>query len=112
MIKIGNKCNGDTGEYCGRGSPLGNPFPITPFATRDDVCDLYEAWIQKEIKRENKKVCDELNRLFDLSLKKDLTLICYCAPRRCHCETIKKLLEEVSPKWKILSNKPVTGQII
>ena len=31
-------------RYCGRPSPLGNPFVIGRDGTRDEVCDKYEAW--------------------------------------------------------------------
>ena len=34
--------------YCGRPSPLGNPFIIGRDGTRDEVCDKYEAWLPSQ----------------------------------------------------------------
>lgn len=68
--------------YCGRGSLWGNPFKIgfqaapedTPLS-RDEACDLYEAWAPQQwwwrhIQR----------RL------RGRDLVCFCAPKRCHCD--------------------------
>jgi uracil-DNA glycosylase len=61
--------------YCGRGSPWGNPFVMKNESERDYVCDRFE----KEI----------LPTLDVLPLRgKDL--VCYCAPKRCHCDSILK----------------------
>lgn len=95
MIKIGNLKSGDEGEYCGRPSVLGNPFSIHGSITRDYVCDLYEKWLSKKIEEKDSDIIDELTRLYKLYEKeKELTLLCFCAPLRCHCETIKKVLED------------------
>lgn len=59
--------------YCGRGSPWGNPFKIGVHGTRDEVCDRFE----REI----------LPKLDTLPLRgKDL--VCFCAPKRCHCDAL------------------------
>lgn len=75
---------------CRGKSVLGNPFHLDFEADRDSVCDKYQVWFDR-----NKDGClkPELTRLLDI-LKKNrvLNLFCWCAPKRCHAETIKKWL--------------------
>jgi hypothetical protein len=59
--------------YCGRGSPYGNPFVIGRDGTRDDVCDRFE-----------KEILPSL----DVSALRGKNLVCFCAPKRCHCDAI------------------------
>lgn len=93
MIRVGKKWEKGA-IYVGRGSPLGNPFPMSGEEERDYVCDSYEVWIQDKIATGYKPVLNELARLTVLSQKGDLILGCFCAPKRCHADTIKKLVEE------------------
>ena len=47
-IKVGLKYKPTQGYkhyYIGRGSALGNPFPMKDESTRDDVCDKYAEWL-------------------------------------------------------------------
>jgi hypothetical protein len=94
MITVANKRHGAPGEYIGRPSPLGNPFPIGPVhGTRENVIDKYRAWLTciwnnggsgPELR--------ELFRLADLALAGDLRLLCYCAPKACHGDVIKEFI--------------------
>ena len=79
-----------------RSSPIGNPFIMHNESERDLVCDQYEKWLEEQLASKNKTVCNEMNRLY-LIYKKygKLNLFCWCAPKRCHGETIKKKLESV-----------------
>lgn len=61
--------------YCGRGSPWGNPFIIGKHGDRDQVCDRFEAEVLPNL---------------DVSSLRGKNLICYCAPKRCHCDSILK----------------------
>lgn len=61
--------------YCGRGSPWGNPFIIGRDGDRDQVCDRFEAEVLPNL---------------DVSSLRGKNLICYCAPKRCHCDSILK----------------------
>jgi uncharacterized protein YeaO (DUF488 family) len=93
MIKIGNKYHKDIGEYVGRGSPLGNLFVMKDKTDRDRVCDEYEKWFDEH--KEDINIKKELDRLYNIYKDKgELTLVCYCSPKRCHAETIKRYLEE------------------
>lgn len=79
--------------YIGRGSPLGNPFVIGRDGDRDAVCDRYEAWFAERVATRDPAVLGELRRLYRLASQGELVLGCFCSPRRCHGETIKRFLE-------------------
>lgn len=106
MIKIVNKhwYKGEDGSYewIARPSVLGNPFTHLKGKTtaqytvssRDEACEKYEEWIKEELKKDG-EVKKEFNRL--VQKYKDtgkLVLMCYCAPYRCHGETLAKLIKE------------------
>lgn len=59
--------------YCGRGSPWGNPFKIGDHGTRDEVCDRFER---------------EILPTLDVSSLRGKDLVCFCSPKRCHCDAI------------------------
>ena len=93
MIRVGRKDERGA-EYIGRGSPLGNPFRMNGEADRDRVCDLYEKWFAERVSANDARVLVELRRLYLIAKQGDLVLGCYCAPKRCHGETIKRFLEQ------------------
>lgn len=80
--------------YCGRGSALGNPFPILvgELGGRDRVCDEYHTWFY-DVLIVTAKSNKQLQDIYEASLEGDVWLECFCAPRRCHCETIKSYIE-------------------
>jgi len=76
-----------------RSSILGNPFLMRDEALRNHVCDLYKEYFDK---KESISFKNELSRLAQIHKKYNkLNLFCWCAPRRCHADTIKEFLEEV-----------------
>lgn len=92
-ITIVNKHHGKSGEYIGRGSPLGNPFVIGKHGTREQVITKYAIWLQEQIDKGNPVVLDELNRLGNKAIdEKGLALQCFCYPKPCHGEVIKEKL--------------------
>ena len=93
MIIIGKKWDKNA-QYIGRGSVLGNPFKMETEADRDMVCDAYDAWFREQIKAQNEDICNELFRLMDIAKNGTLILGCFCAPKRCHGQTIKACLEQ------------------
>lgn len=105
MIKVINKRIEDyiVGSiYIGRGSPLGNPFThISNKETKAEfICDsreiamnCYEAYLMVKIKSRDKVICDELNRVYKKALKGDVYLLCYCKPKSCHGDIIKKIID-------------------
>lgn len=92
-IVIVNKHHGKSGEYIGRGSPLGNPFVIGKDGSREQVIAKYRVWLNEQIMRKNPVVLDELNRLGNKAIdEKGLALQCFCYPKPCHGEVIKEKL--------------------
>lgn len=93
-IVIVNKRKGERGDfYCGRGSPLGNPSVTGTHGTRDECCDQYEAMhFPKMLKDE--QALGMLRRIYRFGKAHGIVrLECYCAPLRCHCETIKRFIQ-------------------
>lgn len=84
--------------YIGRGSVFGNPFPIKDNDTRDVVCDKYESLIRKEWKDALKgNVSPRIQAINELSYRvrngERITLVCFCSPKRCHGDFIKRVVE-------------------
>jgi hypothetical protein len=73
-----------TAVYCGRGSPVGNPFRIGPDGTRDEVCDKFEAWAPTQP-----------HVMAYIATLEGCDLLCFCVPARCHCNWV---LRQANPK--------------
>jgi hypothetical protein len=72
---------------------LGNPFFMKDESQRNYVCDQYEIWINQQIALKNKKIINALKELKNkYKTYGRLRLFCWCAPKRCHAETIRKLI--------------------
>jgi peptidoglycan/xylan/chitin deacetylase (PgdA/CDA1 family) len=99
-IRIARKGQGLPGFYVGRPTPLGNPYRLVNEQHRDQVVSQYATWLDHQVKRGNPEVVQALEELYRaLKRKGDITLICFCAPRRCHAEVIaghlkRRALEE------------------
>jgi len=105
MITVVNKYKHSPTEndvYIGRGSILGNIFTsIQDRKTKAEfVCKSVEESIEKhkqkllkDIENKNSDICTELNRIYKLSLKQDVNLVCFCKPKKCHGDTIKEIIE-------------------
>ena len=94
-VEIVNRRNdpGQAGEYVGRPSPLGNPLPLKSERDRDRACDYYEKWFASRVASGDRHVLGEIKRLLEiLRGRGHLTLLCWCAPARCHAETIRRWL--------------------
>lgn len=84
-----------TGVYVGRPSILGNPFVPATEAQRPLVIDRYEEWLRYRMQTDN-QVSRELKRLVAaVRSGHSLALECYCAPKKCHADVIKKVIEEI-----------------
>ena len=98
LIRVGRRSElGST--YIGRPTPLGNPFELKQESDRDIICDMYDAWFKKQVELGNKALLAELYKLAELHKAQGyLILGCYCAPKRCHGETIKRFLDSTATK--------------
>lgn len=90
---------------CDRQSVLGNPYYMENESMRDHVCDAYAHHFNDKV-----KTCgpfrDEVKRIF-LIVKGggNVNLQCWCAPKRCHCDTIKSFIDSHLPQELYLPNK-------
>lgn len=79
--------------YIGRPSPLGNPFSMTvkTIQERNRVCDEYESYFESAKAYHVELIAELLNLAITHGT---LQLVCYCAPERCHGNTIAQYLKE------------------
>lgn len=85
--------------YVGRPSALGNPFVMKDESQRTTVCEQYHEWLSAAIKNRNPDVLRELNTIVSAMLNgEDCVLVCYCAPKRCHAESIAKVVANAYAK--------------
>jgi hypothetical protein len=83
MHKLPGKAVPAGAIYIGRGSRWGNPFVIGKHGDRDDVCDQYEVKLQQQV------ITGEIS-VQDLAALHDKDLVCFCAPHRCHGDTLSE----------------------
>lgn len=97
--------NPETDCYIGRGSALGNPWPITPTDSRDAVIDRYERWLDVQIAEANPAVLNALVGIQEVEEEYGhISLVCFCKPQRCHGDVIKAAIAKVKLS-KPLGNK-------
>lgn len=106
MIKVVNKKThipSSDDIYVGRGSILGNPYTSIQHgetkaefvcATREEAISNYSSYLRQKIGNKDKEICDELNRIWKIAKSgQQVNLVCYCTPKACHANIIKKTLE-------------------
>jgi len=84
--------------YCGRNqnirpglvrANLGNPFWMGfDESRRDEVCDAYDEFLHSEKGAEHRRIIDRIITRYKEG--KSIALYCHCAPKRCHCDTIRE----------------------
>ncbi len=83
-----------SGIYVGRGTPLGNPFPITVNNDREKVLRLYRAYLYSKIKQQDESVLRFFKYIKRQEAKNgNVTLLCHCHPLPCHAEIIIEAIE-------------------
>ena len=105
MVKVVNmKSYKGDGVYIGRkgygfkGSVLMNRFKIGVDGNRDEVIEKYRRWLWDEYKKGG-EVRDELIRLCEMVKDgKEVVLKCWCVPKRCHGEVVKRCIEWMMKK--------------
>lgn len=68
-----------------RRTKWGNPFIMQNETQRNFVCDQYEIYLDQQLRQHKLN----LNELFNAK-----RLGCWCFPKRCHGNTLKKKIEE------------------
>ena len=67
-----------------RGTPWGNPFVMGRETERKEVCDKFEQYAVERLAKDP----DWLKPL------RGKDLVCWCAPKRCHAETLRRLAHD------------------
>ena len=85
---------------CDRQSPVGNPYIMHSESERDKVCQEYEMLFDQTMHDSSLlnsnvgKFKAYIQQIVDFHNEHGhVTLACWCAPKRCHCETIKRWIE-------------------
>lgn len=94
-IQVVNRHHGITGEYIGRGTPLGNRHEIDPKKgwDRKTVIELFQVELVQKLVKRDPVVLNEMVRLKKLSQTQQVNLVCSCKPQACHGDVIKAALE-------------------
>jgi hypothetical protein len=90
QIRIVNKHHdASVGVYVGRPTLLGNPYRVQR-STRAQAVQQYRTWLRRQwqVGGEVKEALLELARMY--TERDELTLLCWCAPQRCHAEVIRE----------------------
>jgi uncharacterized phage-like protein YoqJ len=74
--------------------PLGNPYPMNDESMRDDVCDKYDRYFERQILASEPLFIATLNEISATSKTYNIALGCWCFPKRCHAMTIKEYIEK------------------
>ena len=91
------KDGGHIDFMCDRSTALGNPFHMR-YGTdedRDVVCEKYNDYFRRCLNPDYAPagLLEYLDKICREAAKRDITLGCHCAPKRCHCDTIKKYID-------------------
>lgn len=91
----------DKDVYIGRRSPLGNIYShmhgtLAQYrvVNREEAVEKYGAYLRNKIEQKDAVIIKELNRIYNLAKNGQVNLVCYCSPRKCHGEVIKKIVLE------------------
>lgn len=110
MLKVVNKHSHKPNQkqkdyYIGRGSLLGNPFTHLPLekskalyqvADRDEAIRKYEIYLCNKITvAGDRAIRMEFKKIIDMMKSSDVNLVCFCAPKRCHGDVIKEIIEDM-----------------
>lgn len=88
--------------FIGRPSCLGNQWHIGKDGTRDEVCDCYDVWLRRKVKRADVAIMAELQRISDLlDAGHDVCLVCFCQPERCHGLSVIKQIKRLRGAKKV-----------
>ena len=111
QIRVARKGQVLGGVYVGRPTPLGNPFRLEREDQREEVVARYATWLEEELHRGNREVARALEELYrSLKRRGDITLLCFCAPRRCHAEVIAEHLKRRAEAEGLQAEVHVVGR--
>ena len=113
MIEVVNKhwhIPSENDVYCGRGSPVGNPYSHLP----STVSGVIKVGSREEAVAKFREDFDRrywndamfYHFMQNLTMReragKDTNLVCFCAPHICHCDVIKEWVESQIDQSQLL----------
>jgi hypothetical protein len=79
-----------------RTSILGNPFFMKDETCRNDVCDKYKEYFYIQIEK-SRRFSEAIEALIAVYIQTGkLRLFCWCSPSKCHAETIRDYILEIT----------------
>jgi hypothetical protein len=75
--------------YVGRPTVLGNPYTLKEY-TRTDAIARYRIWLRQQWQQHGEVHAALLELARAYQERDELTLLCWCAPQRCHAEVIRE----------------------
>jgi hypothetical protein len=72
--------------YIGRPGRFGNPYPLRPGEPRGSTIERYRHWLHRRLLRDPDFAAE-------VAALHGKTLVCYCAPKACHGDTLAKAAE-------------------
>lgn len=94
-VTVVNKYEEPNHIYCGRGSVFGNPYHMYHESQRDSVCESFnEMFNDIMLSKPDNSLAIGVRKLVLMARTQDVNLGCFCAPKRCHCDTIKAYIDK------------------
>lgn len=115
-INVVNKANHaptNRDFYIGRGSILGNPYTskkleetkaLYQVSSIEESIKLYDNALRTRINLNERSVINEFNKMLKALEEGDINLVCFCAPKACHGDIIKRILNGMYVK-KLMPEK-------
>lgn len=107
VVNVRNTVQGYSKLLIDRRSVFGNPFYMNDESQRDAVCDKYAEYFPQALKMKpalNAMYADLLKRVIK---GEKIQLMCHCAPKRCHGDTVKEYLLKHQARFTLNNGKLV-----
>jgi hypothetical protein len=107
VVNMKNHTPTEYDYYIGRPSPLGNPYTHLQDSktaeylvdTRDKAIESYEVYLYTKLENNDKEIVDAINQILEIYKKYGkVNLCCWCKPKSCHGDYIKKYLDSILSK--------------
>lgn len=94
-------------EFIGRGSGLGNPFThiqgrmtLAKYVVEspEKAISMYQAWLPLQLANRQSAAAEQFYHIAKLAQTHDVNLVCYCAPKQCHGDFVKLLIDNLISK--------------
>ena len=94
-VTVVNLKNSSADFVCDRTSPLGNPFVLEHEIQRAFVISQYNIYFHTNLNPDYapEGFLEYLDKILQEAKVRPITLGCWCAPKKCHCDIIKNYVE-------------------